>query len=207
MPIFSRNRGRQRRRGGGAADVPPRARRDRRAALKIIGVDTSPFGPGKTYRMISEILTGSSVAGAETELVRHDSERVLELIAAADGVVFGSPTYRASPSAAMRLLLERIDRNSDEGPSPLQGTPVIAAMTGASAEHFLATRELSNALSGFFGTLVLAPDIYIDGSSFRSDGTLDEVTAGRLRHHGAALAELAAAIQGSRHLRELRPWI
>lgn len=175
--------------------------------MKIIGIDASPFGPGRTFQVISEILSGSSAAGAETELIRHDNERVLEFISTADGVVFGSPTYRASPTAAMRLLLERIDRNFDKGPAPLKSTPVIAAMTGASAEHFLATRELSNALGGFFGTLVLTPDIYVDASSFSSDGTLAEVMAQRLRHHGSALAELAAAIEGSRYLRELRPWI
>jgi FMN reductase len=175
--------------------------------LKIIGVDASPHGPGKTHQMITEILAGSAGAGAQTQLMRHDDDGIVGFIAGADGVVFGSPTYRASPTAAMRLLLERIDRTTKEGQGPLHGTPVIAALTGASQAHFLGTRELSNALSGFFGTQVLSPDLYVESSAFRPDGTVDAGTAQRLRFHGAALTELACAIRDSVHLKELRPWI
>ncbi|WP_277309579.1 NAD(P)H-dependent oxidoreductase [Arthrobacter sp. Soil736] len=167
----------------------------------------SPHGPGKTHRMITEILAGSATAGAQTELVRHDDDVILGLIAAADGVVFGSPTYRASPTAAMRLLLERIDRSTAEDQGPLHGTPAMVAMTGASTAHFLGTRELSNALSGFFGAQVLCPDVYLDSKAFNPDGTIETDTAQRLRLHGAALTELTAAVQTSHYLQNIRPWI
>lgn len=157
--------------------------------------------------MIAEILAGSSASGAETVIMRHDDEAVLEHIAAADGVVFGSPTYRASPTAGIRLLLERIDRSTAEDQGPLHGTPAMVAMTGASTAHFLGTRELSNALSGFFGAQVLCPDVYLDSKAFNPDGTIDTDTAQRLRHHGAALTELTAAVQASHHLQNIRPWI
>lgn len=170
-------------------------------------MDASPHGPGKTHRMIAEILAGAADAGAHTELVRHDDELILGLIAAADGVVFGSPTYRASPTAAMRLLLERIDRGSATDKGPLHSTPAVVAMTGASTAHFLGTRELSNALSGFFGTQVLSPDIYLDPTAFNPDGTIETDLAQRLRLHGAALTELIAAVQASHSLQKIRPWI
>ena len=175
--------------------------------MKIIGVDASPHGPGKTHKMIAEILAGSAGAGAETQQIRHDDDEIVRLIADADGVVLGSPTYRASPAAAMRLLLERIDRSTKDGQGPLQSTPVIAALTGASPAHFLGTRELSNTLSGFFGTQVLSPDIYVESSAFRPDGSIDAATAQRLQLHGAALTELVCAIRESRHLKKIGPWI
>ncbi|MEV7136522.1 NAD(P)H-dependent oxidoreductase [Arthrobacter sp. NPDC093128] len=157
--------------------------------------------------MVTEILAGAAEAGAQTELVRHDDDAILGLIAAADGVVFGSPTYRASPTAATRLLLERIDRSTAEDQGPLHSTPAMVAMTGASAAHFLGTRELSNSLSGFFGTQILSPDVYLDSKAFNPDGTIETDTAQRLRLHGAALTELAAAVQTSHHLQNIRPWI
>ncbi|MFF1255098.1 flavodoxin family protein [Pseudarthrobacter sp. NPDC058329] len=157
--------------------------------------------------MVAEILAGAAEAGAQTELVRHDDEAVLGHIAAADGVVFGSPTYRASPTAAMRLLLERIDRTTAEDNGPLHRTPAMVAMTGASAAHFLGTRELSNTLSGFFGTQILSPDVYLDSTAFNPDGAVETDTAQRLRLHGAALVELTAAVQTSQSLQNIRPWI
>jgi FMN reductase len=175
--------------------------------MKILAVDASPGGPGKTSRVLQEILAGATEQGAETVSVRHDAEDVIGLIAAADGVVFGSPTYRASPTAALRLLLERIERGAPgTAGGPLHRTPVMAAMTGASSAHFLGTREISNALSGFFGVQVLSPDVYVEASAFTANGTIEPEVAARLRLHGAALTELAQAVARSRFLRCLAPW-
>lgn len=171
--------------------------------MRVLGVDGSPHGPGKTAAAIAAILAGAAGRGAETLQIRHDDPRAVEQIAAADAVVFGSPTYRAGHTAALRTLLEKIDRKT--GDEPLAGTPAAVVMTGASGSHFLGTRELSTTLSGFFGTQVLAPDLYFQGRDFDDAGEPTGRAAELCQLHGEALAELAAAVQGSTALRALKP--
>jgi len=171
--------------------------------MRVLGIDGSPYGPGKTAAAIAAILAGAAGRGAETTLIRHDDPQAVEHIAAADAVVFGSPAYRASHTAALRTLLEKIDRKDDD--QPLAGTPTAVVMTGASGSHFLGTRELSATLGGFFGTQVLAPDLYFQGRDFDDDGAPIGRAAELCQLHGEALAELAAAVQGSTALRALKP--
>ncbi|MFC8304585.1 NAD(P)H-dependent oxidoreductase [Specibacter sp. NPDC057265] len=173
--------------------------------MKVLGVDGSPYGPGKTAAAITAVLAGAAGSGAETELIRHDDPDVVERIAAADAVVLGSPTYRATHTAALRALLEKIDRKA--GAEPLAGTPVAVVMTGASGEHFLGTRELSTTLTGFFGTQVLAPDLYFRGTDFEAGGQADARATELSKRHGAALVDLARAVQGSAALQSLRPLV
>lgn len=168
----------------------------------ILGVDGSPFGPGKTAAAITEILAGAGRVGAQTDLIRHDDPQAVARITQADAVVFGSPTYRASHTAVLRALLEKIERKS--GDEPLAGTPVAVVMTGASGSHFLGTRDLSTTLAGFFGTQVLAPDLYFQGRDFDDAGVPQGRAAQLCSLHGEALVELATAVKGSTALRALR---
>ncbi|ALE06420.1 hypothetical protein AL755_14700 [Arthrobacter sp. ERGS1:01] len=168
----------------------------------VLGIDGSPYGPGKTAAAVATVLAGAADAGAQTELIRHDDPEAVARIAAADAVVFGSPTYRASHTAVLRTLLEKIDRKA--GDEPLAGTPTAIVMTGASPAHFLGTRELAATLSGFFGTQVLAPELFLHGGDF--DGGAPAGRAAELcTLHGQALVELAAAVGGSVALRALKP--
>lgn len=171
----------------------------------VLGIDGSPHGPGKTAAAVAAVLAGAATQGAETELVTHDHPEVLARIAAADAVVLGSPTYRASHTAALRTLLERIERNP--GAEPLAGTPVAIVMTGASGEHFLGTRELSTTVAGFFGTQVLAPDLYFKAGDFDGEGQPAGKAAELAELHGQALVDLAAAVRGSAALGKLGPVI
>lgn len=171
--------------------------------MRVVGIDGSPHGPGKTAAAVAAVLAGAASQGADTSLVRHDDQDVLARIGAADAVVLGSPTYRASHTAALRTLLERIDRKP--GAEPLAGTPVAVVMTGASGEHFLGTRDLSATLGGFFGTQVLSPDLYFHVGDFEGQGRLGRMAAELAALHGQALVELAAAVQGSAALGRLRP--
>ena len=173
--------------------------------MKVVGIDGSPYGPGKTAAAVQAMLAGAAGRGAATEFLAHDHPEVVARIAAADAVVLGSPTYRATHTAALRTLLERIDRKA--GAEPLAGTPVAVVMTGASGEHFLGTRELSTTLSGFFGTQVLSPDLYFTGSDFDAAGQPAGRAAELALLHGEALVDLAAAVKGSAALAALRPLV
>lgn len=169
----------------------------------VVGIDTSPYGPGKTAAAVQAVLAGAASRGATTELIRHDHPDVVARLGEADAVVLGSPTYRATHTAALRTLLERIDRKA--GAEPLAGTPVAIVMTGASGEHFLGTRDLAGTLSGFFGTQVLSPDLYFHGTDFDAEGQPAGRAAELCALHGAALVELAVAVAGSTALKALRP--
>lgn len=168
----------------------------------VVGIDGSPYGPGKTAAAVVAVLAGAASHGAQTSLLRHDDPDILARIGAADAVVLGSPTYRGGHTAALRTLLERIDRKP--GDEPLARTPVAVVMTGASGEHFLGTRELSAVLGGFFGTQVLSPDLYFQGGDFDAQGKPAGRAAELAALHGQALVELAAAVRGASALGQLR---
>jgi multimeric flavodoxin WrbA len=51
--------------------------------MKILAVDASPGGPGKTSRVIQEILAGAAEQGIEIRSVCHVDENVNGLIAVA----------------------------------------------------------------------------------------------------------------------------
>jgi FMN reductase len=171
----------------------------------VLGIDTSPHGPGRTARVIGHVLEGAAQRGAEIDLIRHDAPEVAARISQADAVIFGSPVYRASHCAAMRALLERLGR--DGADRPLAATPALVVMTGASPAHFLGTGELANTLGGFFGTQVLSPSLYFHPGHFDGSGEATEDAAARCRTHGEALWELATAVKASTALRLLAPLV
>jgi FMN reductase len=171
----------------------------------VLGIDGSPHGPGKTARVISEVLQGAAQQGATVAMLRHDAPDVLTRMGEADAVVFGSPTYRASHTSALRSLLERVDRDGDK--PPLAATPAMVVMTGGSPAHFLGADDLANTLRGFFGTQVLSPSLYFHPAHFDEDGEITDETAAECRLHGNALGELTAAVRGSTALRQLKPLV
>lgn len=171
----------------------------------VLGIDGSPHGPGKTARVIREVLEGAAQERATVEMLRHDAPNVLTRIQEADAIVFGSPTYRASHSSALRSLLERIDRDGNK--APLAATPAMVVMTGGSPAHFLGTEDLANTLRGFFGTQVLSPSLYFHPAHFDDDGEVKGDTAAQCRVHGTALWELTAAVRASTALRTLKPLV
>lgn len=173
--------------------------------MKILGIDGSPHGPGKTAKVVGHVLEGAASRGAAVDLITCGAPDAVDRIAEADAVVFGSPTYRASHSSALRALLEKMDR--DGAKAPLLATPAAVVMTGGSTAHFLGTEDLAGVLRGFFGTQVLAPSLYFHPQHFDSEGDAVPGAVEQCRTHGAALWELAAAVRNSAALRSLKPLI
>ena len=133
---------------------------------------------------------------------------VIAAFATADAVVFGSPVYRATYSALLKDLLERTERGKwGETSAPLQGKVAATVLTGASGHHFLAVADLRNVLAGFFAVQVLSPGLYFDHAGYVDRSTLTEASASLAAAHGAALADLAAAVRGSAALQEITPQI
>ena len=100
--------------------------------MKVLLVNGSPHAEGSTYTALSEVGTALNAAGVQTEwfyigneLVRgcagcgacralgrcafddDKANQLMEAIAAADGVVLGSPVYYAGPNGALCALLDR----------------------------------------------------------------------------------------------------
>ncbi len=177
--------------------------------MRIVGVSGGPDAGGRTSTAIAGVLAG--VTDAETSLIELSETPVPEVVAAieaADAVVFGSPIYRASYSALLKDLLERTERGKwGEKTAPLQGKVAATVLTGASGHHFLATNDLRNVLAGFFAVQVLSPGLYFDPSGYEDRTTLNEASTALTAAHGAALADLASAVRGSKSLGAITPQI
>jgi FMN reductase len=178
--------------------------------LTVLGLVASPHGSARTALAVGAVLDGAREAGAATtqlSLVDHDRADVLQAMADADAVVFGSPVYRATYTSLLKELLEVTERGKyGEATAPLQGTAAAVVLTGASAHHYLAVDSLRSVLAGFFATQVLSPGLYLDHSGY-VDGALTEPVRELAGSHGRALVELAAAVRASSAMRGLQPQV
>jgi FMN reductase len=139
-------------------------------------------------------------------LIEAGVDAVIEAVAQADAVVFGSPIYRASFAEPLKRLLDSLPRGMwGEDRAPIKGKAVVIVATGASLHHFLALNDLRNVLAGFFAAHVVPPGLYVPHDGFGADGCLASPYAEAAAAQGQAVRELAAALADSRVLRELTP--
>jgi FMN reductase len=177
----------------------------------VLGVVAGPEPGGRTAAAVAGVLAGAGKAGADTallELSEAGADAVIAAFDTADAVVFGSPVYRATYSALLKDLLERTQRGRwGETSAPLRGTVAATVLTGASGHHYLALGDLRNVLAGFFAVQVLSPGLYLDHSGYVDRSTLTEESAGLAAAHGAALADLAAAVRATAALQAITPQV
>jgi FMN reductase len=177
--------------------------------MRIIGLVGSPEAGGRTSTAVAAVLAGA--ADVDTELIElsvASTDHVVQAMADADAVVFGSPVYRATYSALLKATLEATERGKwGEKSAPLQGKVAATVLTGASPHHFLAMNDLRNVLAGFFAVQVLSPGLYVDHSSYADRSTLKDDALSNAACNGAALAALARAVGPSAAVYGLRPQI
>lgn len=178
--------------------------------LTIVAIVASPHGGGSTASAAQALVGACRDAGAKTSVISlsdADSPTAVEAVEAADGVIFASPTYRASHTALLGGFLERLERGSAwETSAPLKGKATAVLMTGAAPEHFLATEKLRLILSSFFATQVLSPSLFLTTEAF-NDKQPTAATRELLEAHGRALVDLTAAVRASKHLTSLEPLV
>ena len=101
--------------------------------MKVLGIVCSPRKGGNTEIMMKEALAGASSYGAETELwtaagkelkpcdacgscikkkgkchINDDMQELYPKILAADGLIFGSPSYFESVTAQAKIVIDRM---------------------------------------------------------------------------------------------------
>jgi FMN reductase len=183
------------------------------ASLQILPIDGSPPGGGRTLTVVRSVLAASEAAGAQIgqRSLADDpptsmSEDLIAEMGQADGLVIGSPIYRASFAAPLKTLLDMVPRGMwGEKEAPLRGKPIVVVATGASLHHFLSLNDFRNVLAGFFAAHVLPPGLYVPREAFADDGALKEPYTAQAALQGQALVELARALKASTALRTLGP--
>lgn len=167
---------------------------DRRALL-VLG---SAQPPGRLRLALAEAVERSRADGEEIELLDlaetrlafadgrdpaeldDDTSAVLDAVAGTEPLIFATPVYRGSMTAALKNLFDQL-------PVPaLAGKVVGLVAMGGSDHHFLgADRHLRDVLA-FFGALVLPTSVYLNSADF-PEGEPNE-------HAASALDELLASV-------------
>lgn len=175
--------------------------------IKIVVVDGSPTGSGKTRIALEAVGSGAGDAGAAVEAVGLAEPdglgRALGELEEAHAVVLGAPVYRAASASPLKQLLDAIPRDR-EGVSSLVAKPVAIVHTGASLHHFLSLDGLRNVLAGFFAAYVVPPGLYVPAEAF-ADGRLLDPYADQAAAQGNALVALVEAVRAASVLQKVRP--
>ncbi|MBS1879151.1 MAG: NAD(P)H-dependent oxidoreductase [Actinobacteria bacterium] len=128
--------------------------------------------------------------GRDPATLDDDTAAVLAAVAAAEPVIFATPTYRGSMTAALKNLFDLL-------PVPaLAGKTVGLVTMGGSPHHYLgADRHLRDVLA-FFGALVLPVTVYLTNDQF-TDGEPNERATAELDELIASAFALARAREGA----------
>ncbi|MGW4734456.1 NAD(P)H-dependent oxidoreductase [Streptomyces shenzhenensis] len=182
--------------------------------LKVAAVLAGPHGSGTTTAAVDAVLHGCRAAGALTSVTdlrggqAEGFAAAVEAVESADAIVFGSPTYRATHTSLLAAFLEHVERGGPhETRAPLRGKATAVVMTGAAAEHFLATERLRATLASFYGVQVLSPSLFLTRAAFGPDRSPTPEACELAALHGRALTDLAAACRASATIPRLRPLV
>ena len=180
---------------------------------KILAIDGSPAGGGRTRRVLDQILLGAERAGAKTSVVslapKESADPIAEALSAvgdADAFIFGSPVYRGSYAAPLKSFLDVLPRGFwGEKEAPITGRAVAIMLTGATWHHFLALNDLRNVMTSFFGAHVLSPGLYVPSEGFSETKEVEAPFDELARLQGEALCDMASAIAASQALAAIKP--
>jgi FMN reductase len=173
-------------------------------ALLVLG---SAQPPGRLRLALTDAVERARGGGEEIELLDlaemqlrfadgrnpaeldDDTPAVLDAIAAAEPLIFATPVYRGSMTAALKNLFDQL-------PVPALAGKVIGLVAmGGSDHHFLgADRHLRDVLA-FFGAVVLPVSVYLSSADF-PDGEPGERAAESLEELLASAFALTRATDG-----------
>jgi len=116
---------------------------------------------------IDEIVLSDHAAGLLDTFADPHVAALRERVRAADLLIVGSPTMKASYSGLLKLFLDGF------GAGGLDGLEAIALMTGAALEHALAVEYQLRPVLSEIGCRLPAPGLYLAGERLeRADETI-----------------------------------
>src|SRR5258708_6116538 len=179
--------------------------------IRIVAIIGSP-AEGRTATVVDAILAGAAAAhSCEIDRILLGSTlpaAVADRLGGADCFVLGTPTYRATYSGLLKVVVDEIPRGMTESePSPFRARPVAVVGTGASPHHFLGIDPLLTLMVRFFCAYIVPPAFYADHGLFDDEGQLTSGAFDQARNYGHTMAALAIAVRSSAELRSATPQI
>lgn len=171
--------------------------------LRLVIVVGNPKPRSRTRR-IAELLVGRTFSKVQHQVETIDladfADQVLcwpsdvmaelnERVAAADLVVFASPTYKATYTGLLKAFLDRYPANG------LKNVTAIALMTGADLGHSMGPTHNLVPLLLELGALVPTRGLYFNTGQFDK---IDELVAARASEIAASLNAMAPIIEAVR---------
>lgn len=183
--------------------------------VRIIGIGGSLRQSSRTAVAMRLALRGAASAGADVEALhladldlplfrdgpqRADAgpgvERLLEAVRGCDGLVLATPVYHATPSGALKNVLDYLELLADEEPPWLGGRLVglVAVSGGGPGLHAITSLDAAcRALNGW----TLPRACAVPGDAF-GDGKIDGQVGRRLLLLGQELVQRARLVRAGR---------
>jgi FMN reductase len=181
-------------------------------APRVVAVDGSPTGNGRTAEALRTVLAGTGAPDPDGTLQGlaglSDAREITERVESADLIVLGSPVYRGSFSAPLKAWFDALPRGPRPADrNPLGGKTVAVVMTGGSWHHFLGQLDLVSMLTVTFAACVVPPGLYLTPQEFTADGQPDEAHDDLLRSYGARAWAMADALSDRPGWSQVRPQV
>jgi FMN reductase len=175
--------------------------------MKIVLVVGAATPPGRLNKAV-EHLASTLTARAETDIASLAARRIeicdgrpfeqydaatrdtVAAIAAAQGVVFAAPVYRASFPGVLKNLLDLLPVEA------LRDKPVGIVAMGATPHHFLGVDSHLRMVLAWFGALTLPNSVYLTNRDFAEGKLASDSAAADLAALGDAVVTLADAVAG-----------
>lgn len=172
--------------------------------MRLLGISGSLTPTSRTVEVVRLVLEGARRPdpGIETELLdlreydiafcdgrdpedyTGDTRTVIDLVAAADAYVVGTPAYRGSYTGALKNLFDLVPNDAPHG----KGAGIV--LTAGSDHHFLAIEHQLRPLLSFFQMQTVPGAVYAQNAHF-TDGTLTDET---IRRQCLALGEAVVGL-------------
>jgi len=118
-----------------------------------------------------------------------DTRTVIDLVAAADAYVVGSPLYRGSYTGALKNLFDLVPNDAPHG--KVAGIVV----TGGSDHHFLAIEHQMRPLLSFFQAQTVPGAVYAQNAHFQEGQLVDKAVRDACRRLGTDIVQLWRALR------------
>jgi MsuE subfamily FMN reductase len=167
--------------------------------MKLLGISGSLTATSRTLEVVRLVLEGAGRVDPDVEAdlldlreydvafcdgrdpaaYTGDTRTVIDLVAAADAYVVGTPSYRGSYTGALKNLFDLVPNDAPHG--KIAGI----VLTAGSDHHFLAIEHQLRPLLSFFQILTVPGAVYAQNAHF----TDEELTDDTIRHQCLALGE------------------